>query len=122
MKAFSVIQITSSSHYLQSNGPAGKYVQIVKSLFYKAKEEGKDFYKCPMIYYCNTPLTGSFPSPMQILQVRSARSDLPMSNDARKQLLGIQPEVVRNIAKHEQLPTHDLHAGQHVMYQDSTKK
>ena len=58
---------------------------------------------------------------MQILQDRSARSDLPMSNTARKQL-GIQFEVLRNIDKHEVLPTHDLHVGQSVMYQDSVTK
>ena len=90
---------------------------MVKSLFYKAKEEGKDFYKCLMIYH-NTPLTGSLQSPMQILHGRKARSDLPMSNATRTQL-GIQPEVVRNIDKHAALPTHDLHVGQQVMYQDS---
>ena len=44
-----------------------------------------------------------------------------MSNVARKQL-GIQSEVIRNIDKHEQLPTHDLHVGQHAMFQDSTSK
>ena len=55
MQAFSVNHITSSLHYLQSNILAEKYVQIVKCLFNKAKEEGKDFYKCLMIYY-NTPL------------------------------------------------------------------
>ena len=59
--------------------------------------------------------------PIQILQVRSARSDLPMSNAARKQL-GIQPEVIRNIDKHEVLSTHDLHIGQSVMYQNSEIK
>ena len=58
-----------------------------------------------MIYH-NNLLTGSMQSPMQILQGRSARSDLPMSNAARNQL-GIQPEVLRNIDKHEKLPTHD---------------
>ena len=67
MKYYNVKHITSSSHYLQSNGLAEKYVQIVKSLFYKAKEEDKDFYKCLMIY-CNTPITGSLQSPMQILR------------------------------------------------------
>ena len=60
-------------------------------------------------------------SPMQILQDRTARSDLPMSNAARKQL-GIQPEVVRNNNKHAVLPTHDLLVGQDVMYQDSASK
>ena len=58
MKSYNVNHITSSLHYPQSNRIAEKYVQIVKSLFYKAKEEGKDSYKCLMIYH-NTPFTGS---------------------------------------------------------------
>ena len=64
---------------------------------------------------------GIMKSPMQILQGRNARSDLPMSNAARKQL-GIQPEIVRNNDKHAVLPMHDVHVGQQVMYQDSTSK
>ena len=55
MQPFSVNHITSSLHYTQSNGLAENYMQIVKCLFNKAKEEGKDFYKCLMIYH-NTPL------------------------------------------------------------------
>ena len=86
MKSYNVNHITSSPHYAQSNGLAKKYVQIEESLFYKAKEEGKDFYKCLMIYH-NTPLTGSLQSSMQILQGRNARSDLPMSNAAGTQHL-----------------------------------
>ena len=117
MQAFSVNHITSSQHYSHSKGLTEKYVQIVKCLFNKAKEEGKDFYKCLMIYH-NTPLTGNLQLSMQILQGRSARSDLPMSNTARIQL-GILPKVFRNIDKQGKLPTHDLHVGQHVMYQDS---
>ena len=58
MKSYNVNHITSSPNYPQSNGLAEKYVQIVKHLFYKAKEEGKDFYKC-LVIYCNTPLAGS---------------------------------------------------------------
>ena len=113
MQAFSINHIMSSVHYPQSNGLAEKYVQIVKCLFNEAKEEGEDLYKCLMIYH-NTHLTGSFQLPLQILQGRSARSDLPMSSAARKQL-GIQPEVLRNVDKHEVLPTHDLHVGQNIM-------
>ena len=94
MQAFSVNHIPSSPHYLQSNGLAEKYVQIVKCLFNKAKEEGKDFYKC-LIVYCNTPHTGSLQSPMKILQGRSARSDLPISM-ARKQL-GIHLKCYRTL-------------------------
>ena len=55
MQSYTVNHITSLLHYPQSNGLAEKYAWIVKSLFYKAKEESKDFYKCLMIY-CNTPL------------------------------------------------------------------
>ena len=60
-------------------------------------------------------------SHMHILQGRNARSDLPMSNAARKQL-GIQAEVVRNNVIHAVLPTHDLNVGQQVMYQDSVSE
>ena len=90
------------------------------SLFNKAKEGGKDLYKC-LIIYLNTLLTGSLQFPMQILQGRSARSDLSKSNSARKQLV-IQPEVLRNSDKHQVLPTYDLHVGQSVMYKDSVTK
>ena len=43
MQCYIVNHITSFPDYPQSNGLAEKYVQIVKWLFYKAKEEGKDF-------------------------------------------------------------------------------
>ena len=116
MQAFRVSHITSSPHYPQSNGLAEKYVQIVKCLFNKAKEEGKVFDDIPQY-----TLPGILQSPMQILQGRNNRSDLPMSNAARKQL-GIQPEVLRNNDKHEVLSTHDLHVGPSIMYQDSVTK
>ena len=67
MQVFSVNHITSSPHYPQCNGLAEKHVQIVKCLLNKAKEEGKGFYKCLMIYH-NNPLTGRLQSSMQILQ------------------------------------------------------
>ena len=67
MTDYSVNHITSSPHYLQSNGLAEKYVQIVKNLFYKVQEEGTDLYKRLMIYR-NTPLSNKLQSPMQILQ------------------------------------------------------
>ena len=71
--------------------------------------------------YHNAPLTGSLQLPMQIIQGRNFRSDLPLSNAARIQL-GIQPEIMRNSDKHVVLPTYDHHVGQQVMYQDSTSK
>ena len=56
----------------------------------------------------NTSLESSFKSPIKILQNRSIRSDLPMSNAARKQL-HVDSEDVRNTCKHVHLPIHDLH-------------
>ena len=67
MTDYSVNHITSSPHYLQSNSLAEKYVQIVKNLFYKAKEEGTDLHQSLMIYR-NTPLLHKLQSPVQILQ------------------------------------------------------
>ena len=72
MKEYGVNHITSSPHYPQSNALAEKFVQIVKNLFHKPKEEGKDMFECLMMYH-NTPLSISSQTPMQILQSRSAR-------------------------------------------------
>ena len=58
---------------------------------------------------------------MQILLSRTAGSDLPMSNAARKQL-GLDSVWLRNKHKNEHLPSHDLHLGQDVMFQDATSK
>ena len=96
-----------------------KYVQIVKNLFYKT-QEGAGLYKRFMIYR-NTPLLSQLQSPMQILHLQTARSQLPMSNVARKQH-GLDSEQLRVKNKNEQLPKHDLHIGQSVMYQDPVTK
>ena len=84
MTDYSVNHITSSPHYLQLNGLAEKYVQLVKNLFYKAQEEGTDLYKSLMIYR-NTLLSNKLQSPMQILQSWTTRTQLPMANVARAQ-------------------------------------
>ena len=120
MHEYGVNHITSSPHYLQSNGLAEKYVQIVKNMFHKAKKEGKDIFKYLMIY-CNTPLSSNLQSPMQKLQSRSARVDLPISTVVRYQLR-LNPEQLRSKYKNEHVPSHDLHLGQHVMYQESTSE
>ena len=83
MKEYEVNHITSSLYYPQSNGLAEKFIQIVKNLFYKARDEGTDIHKSLMIY-CSTPLTSTSKSPMQMLQQRSARLQLTMSNVARR--------------------------------------
>ena len=96
------------------------FVQTVNNLFNKAREEGADLYKALMIY-CNMPLTSNLQSPMQILQNRTARSQLPMSNSARRQL-GLETKKLRIKTKTENMPSHDLHFGQHIMMQDPTSK
>ena len=71
--------------------------------------------------YRNTPLSSNLQSPMQMLQSRAVRSQLPMSNAARQQL-GLQEEKLRIKTKNEHLPLHDLCLGQNVMMQDPTSK
>ena len=107
-------------HYLQSNDLADKYVQIVRNLFHKAKEEGQDLHKCLMIYR-NTPLSSQLQLLMQILSSRAARSSLPLSNAAKKQM-GIQRKELRCGHKNQHLPTHDLSLNQTVMYQEPVSK
>ena len=73
-----------------------------------------------MIYRSNS-LSSQLQSPMQTLHSQTARAQLPMSNVARKQH-GLGPEQLRVKSKNEQLPTHNLHIGQSVMYQDPVTK
>ena len=89
-------------------------------MFYKAKEESKDLYKCLLVYH-NTPLSNSLCSSMQILTSRSARSSLPMSHAERKQK-GLDCEDLRTHCKNEHLPIDNLHLHQVVMYQDPVRK
>ena len=118
MKEYAVNHITSSPHYPQSNGLAEKFVQIIKNLFHKATDEGADINKYLKIY-CNTPLASTSKSPMQMLQQRSARLQLPMSNAARRRL-GIVAE--QQSSKNQQLPSHDFHIGQDVRCQSPITK
>ena len=118
MKEYAVNHITSSPHYPQSNGLVETFVQIMKNLFHKAKEEGVDVNKYLMIYL-NTPLASTSKSPMQMLQQRSARSQLPMSNAARRKLRIVAEQSLR---KNQHLPLHDFHISQDVMCQSPITK
>ena len=97
-------------------------MQIVKNLFIKAHEEGTNYQKVLMIYR-NTPLDDSLLSPMQILQGRAARSDLPMSYAAKVKfgLASGQPSSLRP-EKKEHAPTHDYKLNQDVTYLDPASK
>ena len=85
MQSMSVNHLTSSPHYPLSNGPAEKFVGIIKNLFHKAKEEGQSLYTAIMVYR-NTPLNGTLQSPMQILQGRQAHTGLPLLHAAKVQM------------------------------------
>ena len=67
------------------------------------------------------PIIKPTPIPMQILTSRTARSSLPLSNVASKQM-GIQCEDLRSGHKNQHLPTHDLNLNQTVMYQEPISK
>ena len=76
-----------------------------------------------LMIYCNTHLASTSKSPMQtmqMLQQRSARSQLPMSNVAKTQL-GITVEQ-QSTNKNQHLPSHDFHIGQEVMCQSPITK
>ena len=72
-----------------------------------------------LMIYCNTLLASTSKSPMQMLQQRSARSQLPMSNAARRRF-GIAAE--QTLRKNQHLPSHDFHIGQHVICQSAITK
>ena len=94
----------------------------MKNLFIKAHEEGANYQKALMIYR-NTPLDGSLLSPIQILQGRAARLDLPMSYAAKVKfgLANGQPASLRP-EKNEHAPTHDYKLNQDIMYLDPVSK
>ena len=77
--------------------------------------------------YRNTPLNGTYQSPMQILQGRQACTDLPLSHAAKVQM-GInhapQPTAEILCVKDKLLssPTHDIPIGQKVMYREPNDK
>ena len=116
MNAYHVSHITSSLYHLLSNGLAEKYVQIVKSLFYKAMKK----FKCLMIYH-NRPLSGSLQSPMQTC--RAEEQDLTyacltqLDSNLVCSLKSLEMSIIMNICLHM-----FLHIGQDVMYQDATSK
>ena len=93
-------------------------MEIVKKLLIKAHEEGTDYQKGLMIYR-NTLLDDNLLSLMQLLQGRTAKSDLPMSHAAKvKYSLASGhslPPVVKTQEKNERAPTHNYKLNQDVM-------
>ena len=118
MKSMTVNHITSSSHYPQINGLTEKFMGIVKNLFYK----GQSPYRALMMYR-NTPLRGSLPSQMQILQGRQACTDLPLPHAAMVKMgVNHTPRTTAEILclrdKSLSVQTHDIPVGQPVTYRE----
>ena len=120
MTDYTVNHITSFPHYPQSNGLAQKYMQIVKNLFYKAKDKGTNLYKSLMIYR-NTPLSHKIQSPVQSPAIKNCQKSTTNVQCSRIQQ-GLGSEQLRVNNKNEHLPTHDFHIGQSVMYLNPTNK
>lgn len=81
--------ITSSPHYVQSNGLAERGVGIAKDMLRKSKLTEVDV-ELFLLNYRNTPLTGLQHSPAKLLQCREVRSTILVANDKLK------PKVVTN--------------------------
>ena len=109
-------------HHPQSNGMAEKYIAIVKQLFLKAREEGKDPADA-LHAYRSTPLDSKTPSPMAILMGRLPHKNLPMSHTAKAKIGHLSlPETVRAKSKVNDVKHHKLHLNQPVMHQDVKDK
>ena len=68
--------VTSSPHYPQSNGFAEAMVKISKKQMDKSTQERKPWNSGLLEYRC-TPLSGTLPSPLEILMNRKPRTNLP---------------------------------------------
>ena len=77
--SYKFCHITSSPHYLQSNGQAERAVQIVKKLL-----KSLDDPHWALLTYCTTPLPWCNLSPAQLLMGRSLRTILPQAEDQYK--------------------------------------
>lgn len=75
-KNFGIQHTTSSPHYPQSNGFAEALVKISKKLMEKAMASGKPW-NTALLEYRITPISGTIPSPLELLTGRKPRQLLP---------------------------------------------
>ena len=90
---------TSSPHHHKSNGLAERYVQTIKQFMKKCESSGEDIYRS-LLAYRDTPVSGCFYSPAEMLFSRVIRSGLPVTSESLK------PAIVS--------PTDQLRANQRV--------
>ncbi|CAC5381738.1 unnamed protein product [Mytilus coruscus] len=85
-KSWGFTHTVSSPHYQQSNGLAERFVQSVKKMLSKSKQDGKDPY-IAMLKYRNTPLE-NIDSPAQLLMNRRLRTTIPTIKNRLKPKCG----------------------------------
>ena len=73
---YQVNHVTSSPHYLHSNGFAEALVGITKKLMEKSVKDGKPW-NCGLMQYRTTPISSILPSPLEVLTGRRPHSTLP---------------------------------------------
>ena len=73
---YQVDHITSSPHYLQSNGFTEALVGIAKKLMEKSVKDGKPW-NYGLMQYRTTPISLTLPSPLEMLTGRRPHSTLP---------------------------------------------
>ena len=76
MRDWGISHTTTSPHYPQANGMAEKFVQIVKRLLNKAKQDNQDPYMSLLIHR-NTNID-NLASPAQMLMGRRLHTNLPV--------------------------------------------
>ena len=76
VKDWGISHTTTSPHYPQANGMAEKFVQLVKRLLNKAKQDNQDPYMSILIHR-NTNID-TLASPAQMLMGRRLRTNLPV--------------------------------------------
>ena len=83
VKQKGITHVTSSPHYVQSNGKAENAVKTLKLLFAKAKQSGESEYMS-LLDWRNTPSEGMSTSPAQRLMGRRCKTLLPTAGTLLK--------------------------------------
>ena len=76
LEFYKIHHITSSPHYVQSNGFAEALVGILKKLMEKSVKDGKPW-NYGLHEYRITPVSGNLPSPLEALTGYKQRTSLP---------------------------------------------
>ncbi len=126
-RSYGFKHVTSSPRYPQSNGKAEKAVQVIKSLFKKAKADRQEAY-IALLDYRNAPLE-NLPSPAQMFMGRRTQTQLPTAQTllTPQCMTGVHRQLKNNQLKTKQYydrgarPLPDLKPGDYVRVQEDTQ-